>query len=81
MAEEKGKMLTCNRCGETVFLKFEGLQPQEWSNPKEKYEKAPGGWVHDVILGHHVDLCPECTKEWVELQTRFMKKPPEIKEE
>lgn len=80
MAQEKGKLLACNRCGKAVFLKFEGMEPQEWSQPKEKYEKPPDGWAAAVSLGRDIDLCPQCAKEWVELQTQFMRKPPEIME-
>ena len=69
-------MLTCNRCGKSVFLKFECMEPQEWNHPKEKYQTPPAGWAEAVSLGRDIDLCPKCTDEWVELQTRFMKKPP-----
>lgn len=74
MAYEKGKLLTCNRCGEFVFLKFEGIEPQEWSEPREKYEPAPGGWANALSLGCNIDLCPACTEEWVKLQTAFMQR-------
>lgn len=81
MAQEKGKLLTCNRCGKSVFLKFLGMEPQEWSKPTEQYATAPDGWANAVSLGRDIDLCPECTEEWVELQTRFMKKPPIVLED
>lgn len=72
MAQEKGKMLTCNRCGKSVFLKFLGMEPREWSQPVEKYEDAPTGWAAAVSLGDKIDLCPDCTSEWVALQKKFM---------
>lgn len=70
--QRKGKLLTCNRCRKSVFLEFEGMEPQEWSQPREKYAAAPDGWAAATSLGASIDLCPDCTEKWTTLQKRFM---------
>lgn len=60
MAETEGKLLTCDLCGETVFLKYvnDGIR---------KYDDIPDGWVSwhvgNVIHGM---LCPTCNERMQE---------------
>lgn len=57
MSEVNGKMLTCDRCGDTVFLK-EG---------EYLYEKAPEGWAYHnepaLVGAWGGHLCPYCEKK------------------
>ena len=58
MASEKGKLLTCDRCGETAFLKSTG----EFF---DVFEPVPEGWLYDPGFG---DICPCCAhmfKSWI----------------
>lgn len=82
MAEATGKLLTCDRCGATCFLKCTGDRLTDrvtdggyttWN----KFEDTPEGWRYiDRNVGQ---LCPKCNAEYEELITRFMEKEkPEI---
>lgn len=64
MAETEGKMLTCDLCGATVFLKYVGDGKADGGFTKwRKYEDIPDGWgswhVGDII---HSFLCPDCNQ-------------------
>lgn len=60
MADAEGKLLTCDLCGATVFLKCvnDGIR---------KHEDIPDGWgywhVGDII---HSTLCPDCNQRMQE---------------
>lgn len=60
MAETEGKLLTCDLCGKTVFLKYvnDGIR---------KHEDPPEGWgywhVSNVINSM---LCPSCNERMQE---------------
>ena len=73
MAQEKGVRVTCNRCGTSVFLKYEGTRPREWQSPEEVYEKAPPGWFTYRILDEKRDLCPACSEKWEEMAGAFLR--------
>lgn len=75
MAQVKGLTVYCDRCPTSIFLKFEGMKPQEWSQPKEVYESLPKGWATTHCLGKYVDLCPDCASKFVKIQTEFMAPP------
>lgn len=66
MSEARGKLLTCDRCGTTVFVK-EG---------EYLYEKAPEGWAYhgepelNGAWGCH--LCPNCEKRYRGVLKDFM---------
>lgn len=45
MSEQIGKLLSCDRCGETVFLKWEGMSEFDGGYSKiQHFEKTPEGW-------------------------------------
>lgn len=66
MASENGRLLTCDRCGETVFLKCIGEETSDGGWTKwSKFEPEPDGWLYEYEMGH---LCPGCAflfKSWV----------------
>lgn len=58
MAELKGMLKTCDRCGESVFLKVIGVKEMDggftkWSN----FEDAPEGWIWHYDMRKL--LCPK----------------------
>jgi hypothetical protein len=73
MSEVRGKLLTCDRCGATCFLKTIGDGVTDGGYTKwNKFEDTPEGWrCIDRNVGQ---LCPKCNAEYEELITRFMEK-------
>ena len=71
MSSTKGKLLTCNRCGNTVFLKFlEKVDMDGGFSPSyDKYENKPKEWMWNSEIG---DLCPKCAREFQLFILRFM---------
>lgn len=64
MSEVEGKLLTCDLCGEAVFLKYLETKQYDGGFTKERrYEDRPDGWqtwhVANVI---HSTLCPSCNE-------------------
>ncbi|MBR3226365.1 MAG: hypothetical protein IKF78_13680 [Atopobiaceae bacterium] len=64
MAETEGKLLTCDLCGKTVFLKYVGDSEADGGFTRvRRYEDRPDGWqtwhATDVI---HSTLCPSCNE-------------------
>lgn len=68
MAETEGKMLTCDLCGATVFLKYVETKDYDGGFTRLRtFEKKPEGWqtwhVSNVISS---TLCPSCNKRMQE---------------
>ena len=61
-----GKLVTCSRCGATIFLKYLRKGDTDGGYTKyDIYEELPEDWLNGTEFG---DLCPECTlefKTWV----------------
>lgn len=68
MAEQEGKLLTCDLCGETVFLKY--LETKDYDGGftcVREYEKKPSGWQTWIVIGViHSTLCPSCNERMQE---------------
>lgn len=78
MTAVEGKMLTCDMCGKTIFLKFVGEREADGGFTKwREYENADG-WTNPhfgkINLGN---LCPSCNER---LQNALLKTINEIKE-
>lgn len=59
MSEVEGKLLTCDVCGETVFLKYVGDGESDGGfTRRRKYEDRPEGWGMFDVYGM---LCPSCS--------------------
>lgn len=60
MSEVEGKLLTCDVCGKTVFLKYVGDGETDGGFTRwRKYEDKPEGWSVSYGFG---TLCPSCAK-------------------
>lgn len=78
MAEVRGKLMVCDRCGKEIFLKCTGEGETDggftrWS----KFEDEPPGWkapyLHiggEALLGVG-QLCPECNQEYQNIVENF----------
>lgn len=72
MAEATGKLLTCDRCGATCFLKCTGDGVTDGGYTRwNKFEDRPKGWQYhsDSDIGQ---LCPKCNAEYEEIIKGFM---------
>lgn len=70
MAERKGKLVTCDRCGETVFLECTGEGELDGGFTRwNKFEDMPNGWEKHFPMGM---LCPKCNGEYKHLINSFM---------
>ena len=72
MAEKVGKMITCDRCGNSVFLECIGEGETDggytrWNN----FEAAPESWAYHLDVGR---LCPKCNAEYENMIKQFMNK-------
>ena len=73
MAEVKGKLLTCQRCGKSVFLKLIGKNHYDGGyTVTDKHEPRPSGWETYSIPKVYTDLCPTCGAEFERLCKAFM---------
>jgi len=60
--EAEGKLVTCNRCGATTFLKFLGdVDTDGGYSSYRKHEELPEGWIYGTFP-KYVHLCPACHK-------------------
>lgn len=65
MAEINGKMLICDICGKSIFLKHTGTHHEAQYGgfgSYEEYEKPPEGWDYSPIVFDGVkNVCPNCS--------------------
>lgn len=67
MSEQRGKLVTCDRCGESIFVKELKAEEKDrdggftrWN--EYTYEELPSGW-DTVCFGYNFKggmLCPKC---------------------
>lgn len=70
MSEQKGMLLTCDRCGETTFLQYLGQDVLDGGFTRiGKYEDRPPEWLYMSETGH---LCPSCSVIFKKFVTEFM---------
>ena len=76
MSEVVGKMLTCDRCKEWIFLKKLDEVDSQSGFPIESYEKPEATWYR--INGEQFDLspvlvlCPYCYEEFYKKTREFL---------
>ena len=78
MSNQRGKLITCDRCGKTVFLKELSAKERDtdggytrWN--EYKYENPQEGWTNQYFGDYktNYDLCPACTKKLEEARKMF----------
>ena len=75
MSKQKGLLVTCHRCGESVFLKYKGTGYFDGGYTKtDDFEEKPEGWtckLPDEAGNGYADLCPKCTEVFMKLLYDF----------
>lgn len=66
-----GKMITCDRCGQTVFCKTTGEGERDGGYTRWNTFEEAEGWTYEYKIG---DLCPQCTEEYKKLIEEFKRK-------
>ena len=75
MSKANGRVVTCDRCGKTVFCKCTGEEERDGGFTRwNTFEKADG-WGAEYDIG---DMCPECFESWKILKADFAKKKAEF---
>lgn len=75
MAEVKGKLLTCDRCQKTWFLKYLGDTELDGGFTQiANFEDDPEWQSHATVQGKYVTLCPACAEEWKRIGIDFMRR-------
>lgn len=75
MSEKIGKLLSCDRCGKKVFLRYINTNTYDGGYSKvDNFEKQPEGWVVGWGVGM---LCPECHAKYDDLVDTFMNEDDE----
>ena len=70
MGAEKGKLVICDRCGESIFLKFlERRAGSNYGSDYDVYDELPENWLNETWIGY---LCPKCAEEFKRWITKFM---------
>lgn len=68
MSRENGRVVRCERCGESVFLKCTGEGERDGGFTRwNTFEPLPKGWG----LYKWYDLCPTCNAVWDKIQRDF----------
>lgn len=69
MAEMNGRLIICDRCGETAFLKCTGEKERDGGYTRwNTFEAPPEGWGWHSETGR---LCPSCEREYTCLVEMF----------
>lgn len=69
MAEVNGKLVICDRCGKTVFLKCTGEKEMDGGFTRwNTFEPLPTTWGRHHEVG---TLCPDCDVEYVTMINKF----------
>lgn len=69
MAEVKGKLCTCDRCGAQVFLKCTGENERDGGYTRwNTFEDYPEGWEYHSEVGR---LCPDCNRKYEDMISEF----------
>lgn len=71
MSEVVGKMIICDRCGDTTFVKYLDTKALDGGFTRfDKFEKVSDGWHFSTELGKM--LCPECNSLWQSIKNQFI---------
>ena len=71
MGMSEGQQVVCDRCGNTVFLKYLGDEARDGGYSRyRKYESLPEEWLYTTQMGY---LCADCAKMFKAFVTEFKK--------
>jgi hypothetical protein len=80
MGEQCGKLVTCERCGATIFLKTVGDGVTDGGFTRwNKFEPFPDGWESVHTLKTWIRICPDCLSEYKKIITAFMENKAVLK--
>jgi hypothetical protein len=80
MAEVKGKIVICDRCGAQHFVRTTGDGEADGGFTRwNKFESLPAGWGNTPVGDVWYMLCPDCTKEWKTIADEYLRKANEFK--
>lgn len=66
MAKEIGMLVTCDRCGQTIFLKHIGTEDLDGGYTKyNKFESLPDTWLYETPIGHLCESCAYVFRKWI----------------
>ena len=66
--EKRGLLVTCDRCGESIFLEYKDTAAFDGGYTKvDKFEKRPDRWTNH----EGKTLCPSCTNAYEEMMEDF----------
>lgn len=78
MSSQKGMLLTCDRCGEWVFLAHTGKKDADGGYTVwDTFEKEPDGWDRVNGIG---TVCPMCHKEYKDMLEKYRNNVRRVKE-
>lgn len=71
MSSKLGRLVTCDRCGETVFLKYLRSESRDggFSPSANIYEDLPRNWLDISYFGN---LCPSCASILKNMVAEYM---------
>lgn len=73
MGKVEGVLLTCDRCGKSVFLKKLGERERDGGFTRwQEHESVPDGWKYSCDLGSW--LCSKCNTEYEKIKEEFKSK-------
>ena len=62
MAKVNGRIYSCDRCGDQIFVKVVGEREMDGGFTRyNTFEEMPEGWGYDRCV--EMDLCPKCKQE------------------
>lgn len=69
MAETKGKLVTCDRCGAKIFTPCTGEGERDGGFTRWNYfAPLPEGWNKHYEVGQ---LCPDCNQKYEDIINEF----------
>ena len=72
MGSETGLLLTCDRCGDQVFLRKTGQTVTDGGyTRRDDFEAAPEWKYYSDV--RRITMCPRCSQQYKDLFERFMK--------
>lgn len=78
MSKVNGQLVTCDRCGKTIFRECIGEGETDGGFTRwNKFTDLPKDWTKPYNIG---DLCPDCSLEWELLEQEFMSRRKDFME-